>query len=457
MTQVQNSVSLDLKGLIGGEVISTQETLKEFSQDFGRIITKQPQVIVRPYSAKDVSQVITYARNYGLTVTPRATGNSLGGQCLNQDGIILDMRGLNTVHEINQDELYFQADAGTSWRQVVELSLPQNLIPPVLTNYIDVSVGGTHAVGGIGASSFRYGTQADNCLALEVVTSNGEILWCSSEENSELFNHVLCGYSQFGIITQVRHRLKTSHNYTRTYYFVYDNLDALLQDKHTLTSQNKIDYLLSVPSPSLELLSKAKGVQLTQWFYLLEVTVEINDTNSTDDILSNLNFYRHVRTETKSFKEFIIPSLVLSPPVNTVHPWIDLILPASQAKAYIETTLERLPSVLDCSHTLMGSFCLYNKSTKLPMFSVPNEEFMIGFGIYPIIPEFQLQPVLTELKSLTDLAFKHGGKRYLSGWVDFNQQQWQTQFGDYWPKLNELKNKYDPYKLIPFLSIANNT
>jgi cytokinin dehydrogenase len=444
MTIIQNSISLDLKSLISGEVISNQEKLKEFSQDFGRIITKQPQVIVRPHSSKDVSQVVTYARNYGLTITPRATGNSLGGQCLNQDGIILDMRGLNTIHEINQDELYFQTDSGASWRQVVELSLSKNLIPPVLTNYIDVTVGGTHAVGGIGASSFRYGTQADNCLALEVVTSNGEIVWCSSKENSELFHHILCGYSQFGIITQIRHRLKSYCNYTRTYYLLYENLDALLQDKHALTSQNKVDYLLAVPSPALELLSKAKGVQLTQWFYLLEVTVEINDVNSTDEVLSNLNFYRHVRTEIKTFKEFIAPSLLFAPPTNTVHPWIDVILPASQAKTYIETALESLSSVLDCSHTLMGTFCLQSNSTNLPMFRTPSEEFMIGFGIYPIIPEFQLQSVLTQLKSLTDLAYKHGGKRYLSGWVDLNLQQWQTQFDDYSSKVKEIKNKYDP-------------
>jgi cytokinin dehydrogenase len=36
-----------------------------------------------------------------------------------------------------------------------------------------------------------------------------------------------------------------------------------------------------------------------------------------------------------------------------------------------------------------------------------------------------------------------GGKRYLSGWVDFDLQQWRSQFGDYWSKVIEIKHKYD--------------
>ncbi|MCC5618139.1 FAD-binding protein [Nostoc sp. CHAB 5836] len=446
MISIKNSIISDLKNIIAGEVINTPESITEFSQDFGRIIKKKPLSIVRPQSSQDVAQVIEYAVHNDLTVCPRAGGYSLGGQCLNQDGIILDMRSLNRIHEINPDQLYFQADAGASWRKVVESSMLHSLIPPVLTNFIDVTVGGTHAAGGIGVSSFRYGTQADNCLELEVVTGDGEIIWCNPKENSELFNHVLCGYGQFGIITQVRHKLQLHRPYTRTYYLTYDNLDALLKDKQTLTSENRIDYLLSVPSPALELFSKAKSKPLIQWFYVLQITIEVDELNANNNdekILADLNYYRRTYTEDTSYGDFVLPALGMNLPENTVHPWVDLIIPESQAKTYIETALSRLPAVLDCGNTLIGSFCLPLHTTKIPMFCRPNED-TIGLGIYPIIPEFQLQPVLSELKYLTDLALECGGKRYLSGWVDFDLQQWRSQFGNYWSKVNEIKHKYDP-------------
>ena len=74
--------------------------------------------------------------------------------------------------------------AGIKWRALVEHLAPQRLSPPVLTNNLDVTVGGTLSMGGLGVASWRYGTQADNCLELEVVTGTGEIVRCSDERES---------------------------------------------------------------------------------------------------------------------------------------------------------------------------------------------------------------------------------------------------------------------------------
>ncbi|MBW4628824.1 MAG: FAD-binding protein [Brasilonema octagenarum HA4186-MV1] len=445
-----NSIISDIKCIVEGEVTNTPEILGDVSQDFGRIIQKQPQLVVRPQNSADVVQVVKYALEQGLTISPRAGGNSLGGQCLNQDGIVLDMRNFNQIHEIQKEMLWFQADTGVTWREVIVSSLPHGLIPPSLTNYIDATLGGTHSAGGLGNSSFRYGTQADNCLGLEVVTGTGELVWCTPEENSELFYHVLCGYGQFGIITQVRHRLRRYRPSTRTYFLLYDNLDAFLNDKQVLTQEGRIDYLLSVPNSCLELFSKAVRKPLMQWFYLLQVTVEADSTNSINDeeVLSGLNFYRHIHTQDLNFDEFVIPALKVGAPSNTVHPWIDLLIPGSKAKTYIQTVLERLPSILDCGNTLIGSFCLFQHTTNMPMFRVPDEDFIVGLGIYPIIPKSQLQPVLAELESLTELGLKMGAKRYLTGWVKFDLQQWRVQFGDYWSTVNEIKRKYDPQAIL---------
>jgi len=445
-----DSIVLDLERIVEGTVTDAPDQLDEVSQDFGRIIQKQPQIVVRPQNSTDVVRVVKYALEQGLTVAPRATGNSLGGQCLSQDGIVLDMKSLNQIYAIQEDILWFQADTSVTWREVVSASIPQGLIPPTLTNYIDVTVGGTHSAGGLGTSSFRYGSQADNCLGLEIVTGTGDLVWCTPEENSELFYHVLCGYGQFGIITQVRHRLRRYRPLTRTYFLLYDDLNALLTDERILTAEGRVDYLLSVPTSCLELFSKAVGKPLLQWFYLLQITVELDSSNDINDekILAGLHFHRRIHSEDLTFNEFAIPSLKVGVPTTTVHPWIDLLLPASQAKSFIEIALERLPAVLDCANTLMGSFCLFQQATHMPLLRLPDEEFIVGLGIYPMISEVQLQPVLAELSSLTDLALKMGAKRYLPGWVKLDRHQWQVQFGDYWSQVNEMKRKYDPQGIL---------
>jgi FAD/FMN-containing dehydrogenase len=57
-------------------------------------------------------------------------------------------------------------DAGAKWSEVLAATLPQGLTPPVLTDYLELSVGGTLVVGGIGGTTSRYGMQILGRLGL---------------------------------------------------------------------------------------------------------------------------------------------------------------------------------------------------------------------------------------------------------------------------------------------------
>lgn len=443
-----NDICQDLKRLVKCQVANTLETLTEVSQDFGGVIQKSPQVVVRPNSVNDVVQTVKYAARTGIKVSSRGAGHSLSGQSLNQDGIVLDLKSLNRIHEINTKELWFKADAGVFWGEIVNACLPQGIIPPVLTNYFGVSIGGTHASGGIGAASFARGSQADNCLGVEVVTAEGEVVWCTPEKNSELFHYVLCGYGQFGIITKIQHRLIKYCPITRTYLLFYDNLDALLHDKSILVSEPRVDRIVSFPIPSVPGFSRSEGrlKPIVKWFYTLQMTVDKQHEREFDDrhILSGLNFYRQIHTEDLSFEKFVRPVVEVDSNRDLAHPWIDVFLPASAAQKYIDTVLKQLPSFLDVTKTQMGCFYLTNRLHKMPLFNLPAEELTVGFGIYPSIPKTQLQPVLSKLKEFSDMSLSIGGKRYLTGWVEFDARQWQMQLGDRWWLLNQMKQKYDP-------------
>ncbi|MBP5971158.1 FAD-binding protein [Brasilonema sp. CT11] len=448
-----NSVISDLKQIIEGEVSGIEEDLVAVSQDFGGIIQKQPQVVVRPQNSTDVAKAVKYAADKELTISSRAAGHTSSGQSLNQGGILLDMRSLNQIHEFRPDYLWFKADAGVTWKKVVDVSIPHGVIPPVLTNNFEVTIGGTHCAGGLGRNSFRYGSQADNCLALEVVTGTGDLVWCTPEQNSELFHHVLCGYGQFGIITQIQHRLKKYRPFTRTYFLCYDDLDLLLNDERFLVLEDRIDGLLSLFSPCIMGVSRTgvNGIQpLIKWFYRMQITLEVDSANdiNEEELLSSLNFYRHIHTEDLIFDKFIQPIAEIPHPVGTANPWIDVLLPGSVAKQYIETALKRIPSFIDFRNTPVGSFCMVSPNTNMPMFPLPEEEFILGFGMYPTVPKSQLQPVLEQVNLLTDLGFQMGGKRYLASWVEFDLTRWKLQYGDYWIKVNEMKRKYDPKGIL---------
>ena len=108
-----------------------------------------------PDNAADIAEVI----RAGVPVTAWGRGHSTHGQSLVDGGVVVDMAGLSSVQRVEPG--YAVVDAGASWRTVLEATLPLGLTPPVLTDFLDLSVGGTLSLGGIGGTSHRHGAQVD--------------------------------------------------------------------------------------------------------------------------------------------------------------------------------------------------------------------------------------------------------------------------------------------------------
>ncbi|GAA3959601.1 hypothetical protein GCM10023085_47550 [Actinomadura viridis] len=171
-------------------------------RDFGGTVQRTPREVVRPRSAEEVA-ALTRAGAHG-PVVPRGCGHSTDGRTLT-GGISLDMRGLAAIHEVRGDRV--RVDAGATWRAVLEATLPYGLTPPVLTDYLDLTVGGTLSAGGVGGTSHVHGTQARNVLGLRVATGDGAITSCSPARNRRLFDAVRGGMGRHGVITQATLRL----------------------------------------------------------------------------------------------------------------------------------------------------------------------------------------------------------------------------------------------------------
>ena len=157
-------------GLLAAPAGSTPAslTIDEASTDFGRLVTRKPRAVDRPASDADVARLLREAAANGVKVAPRGQGHSIYGRPLVEDGMVVDMGALSAVGEVAADRV--TVEAGTTWRGVLDATLKHGLAPPVLTNYLGLSVGGTVAVGGIGGSSSRHGFQTDQVLELEVET-----------------------------------------------------------------------------------------------------------------------------------------------------------------------------------------------------------------------------------------------------------------------------------------------
>lgn len=455
-----------LRGLrekLGSRIDLDEAVRAGFRTDFGRLVDRLPGAVARCASTEEVAQVVRHCRETGLSLHVRGQGHTQSGQATSAGGVLLDTAGMQRIHAIDEDGLYAVVDGGVVWRDLVAATVPRGLVPPVLTNNLGVSVAGTTSVAGLGVASFRYGTQADNALELEVVTGAGDVVTCSREQHADLFDVARCGFGQFGVITRVKTRLRRCRPRVRMFHLLYDDLGVFMRDAEQIMrpGDERFHTLESRSSPCAvftkrigEGIELAEGMQLyAYWLYPMFLTVEYGEGEEPDDaaLLSGLNHYRHLRTEEYTQLEFcnrLVPIFELwrrSGNWEMAHPWMEVILPWERAQEFIEMVTADLPpqALGPAGHVLVWP--AHTGASDVPLFMHPPGEYVMGWGILPAVPPRFLEQALAQLDMASELAIAYGGKRYLSGYVTFDSEaRWAQHFGAEWPRVRAAKRRFDP-------------
>jgi len=225
----------------GVELRLAQHNTGTYITDAGGLAYGMPHGVVIARNATQIATLMQLAQQHQVPVTTRGGGLTTEGESIAFGGILLDMTGMSHVRHIDKAALTVRTEGGIFWHLLAEalrregldyLSAPLNLTS---------SVGGTLGVGGIDVNSSTFGCSADQALALQVVTPTGEIVECSDEENAELFQRVILGYGQFGIITEATLRIRP-YTPLRMHYYYYASLRDAVEDLMCLDRTQTCDY-----------------------------------------------------------------------------------------------------------------------------------------------------------------------------------------------------------------------
>jgi FAD binding domain len=213
----------------------TSEIPAQYHTDFGGVRRQTPKFLVDRETEADIVTTFAEARSSGLPLTIRGAGHSCRGQSLSDGGILLR----NYVEEA---ELTFleaglvEISSRSRWRDVERQLNQAGRQVPILPDYLDMSVGGTLSVGGMGLNSIVHGFQVDNVVRLRLIRPDGTALWCSTQENAELFRFALAGLGQVGMIEQVVMRTVPFQPYAHTLKRHHSSVTEMLQFMPTLTA-----------------------------------------------------------------------------------------------------------------------------------------------------------------------------------------------------------------------------
>jgi FAD/FMN-containing dehydrogenase len=440
------AVSLESPSL-PGNVNLEADVRAAAARDFGGLVHRKPRGVVQPASIDDVASVLRWAKRQGAKVAARGQGHSIYGRALVEDGIVVDMCAMNSIRDIKQDHV--TVDAGATWRDLLDATLAQGLTPPVLTNYLGLSIGGTIAVGGIGAASSRHGMQTDNVIALDVVTGEGNEVRASAAENPDLFNAIRAGLGQCGIVTRATLRLVRAPEHVRRFQLFYRDLPALAADQRRMLTEGRFDQLQGAILPD------GSG----GWRYQLDGAVYYASGSVPDDktVLSGLSDERGAaviadltyREDALAFGKF--ESLLRAKGQwSKPQPWLLTFLRGSNAERVAGDILGGLNGDAVGPFGRITFYPVLTKAFQTPLLRLPAEDIVFVFNLIRISPsnDAAAARMVAENRMLYDRIRDAGGVLYPVSACAMSSLDWEIHFGLGWPQLREAKRRYDPGHLL---------
>lgn len=432
---------------LDGRVVTDPTTLGQAADDFGHLVHLYPAAVLEPGSVSDIVAMVGYCRDHGIQVAPRGQGHTTNGQAQVAGGLVIDMAPLDTV-EVRGDLAV--AQAGARWSRLLQVTLARGLTPAVLTDYLELSIGGTLSVGGFGGQTHHYGAQVDSVVELEVVTGAAQRLTCSAQQNPDLFNAVLAGLGQSAIITSATIKLRPAPTTVRHYLLSYPSVAALTADQRRVVRDGRFAYVegqIEAPSDS------------SDWGYVLEAVAFFTGTTPPDDarLLGDLSFRRGTQEiQDMAYFDFLdrlapgVAFLESNGEWYRPHPWWNAFLPDSRTDAFVESALKDLsPSNIGAS----GVILLYpfpRANLHRPLLRVPDEELVFLFSILRTASPDAASPqtMIEANRTLYQRARAIGGFQYPIGTIPTSHGDWRTHYGPVWPALVAARQRYDPNNIL---------
>lgn len=166
-----------------------------------------PDFIVHPADAAEISAVLKIANTYRIPVIPWGGGSGTqGGAVPVFGGILLDVKRLDRILEINPTNLTVTAQAGVIGA-ILERALNEQQLtfPHYPSSAAAATVGGYLAARGSGVISTKYGKAEELVLSLEAVLPDGTIVQMPPVPNHAtgpmLMNFLVGSEGTMGVIT----------------------------------------------------------------------------------------------------------------------------------------------------------------------------------------------------------------------------------------------------------------
>lgn len=203
---MSNATMEGLKACISGRVLVPADPGFDAGREIWNAMhDRRPAVVVAAANAADVQASVCFARDQGLELAVRGGGHHIAGLASTEGGLLLSLAGMQAV-EIDADAKTAWVEGGATWAAVDRAAQVHGLATPggVVSH---TGVAGLTLGGGFGWLARKYGLAADNLLAVDLVTADGQLVRADAAKHPDLFWALRGGGGNFGVAVAFTFRL----------------------------------------------------------------------------------------------------------------------------------------------------------------------------------------------------------------------------------------------------------
>ena len=168
-----------LEEIVGeGHVIDDPKALEIYIEDSSSALKRAPNYVVQPAGTAEVQKIVQLANEEKMPIIPSSSGiHRNGGAMPTQGGILVDLRRMNRILEIDEKNMYAVVEPYVIGAQLQVEAMKRGLNCHIVGAAANFSpLASCTSFCGHGLSGIAMGYSARNPLALEWVLPTGNIL-----------------------------------------------------------------------------------------------------------------------------------------------------------------------------------------------------------------------------------------------------------------------------------------
>jgi D-lactate dehydrogenase (cytochrome) len=232
---VTPAIIAELNDIVGANNVSVTDADRDArAYDVSGHPPHPSEVVVWPETAAQTAQLLHFANQKRIPVTPWGAGTSVEGNPIPiLGGILLSTERMTAIIQIHADDFQATVQPGLKYRDLNRHLEPLNLFFPPDPGG-DATIGGMLANNAAGAKAVKYGACKDNVLRLQVALADGRLIEVGSRSikqssGYDLLHLFVGSEGTLGVITEATVKLTPIPNLMSAVVASFETVQAAVQ------------------------------------------------------------------------------------------------------------------------------------------------------------------------------------------------------------------------------------